>query len=207
MANMIDEMTISTDGSALHNPHGPMGWGWVEHTQSPAAGFSVGGQRDAGGAINGTNQIGELSAVLEGLRNHRFVTHLHIESDSQYAIGCSTTWVANWKKRGWKKADKKPISNITLVKAINEEIESKKSMGGSVTFHWVKGHAGNTYNEIVDGLAHGFSSAIEAHQKTGRMPLEGWVELIRGGFVTRDEVDPAVISAIREYQLDDGLEL
>ena len=200
-------MTISTDGSALRNPNGPMGWGWVEHASSPAPGQSVGGRRDAGGAINGTNPIGELCAVLEALRNHRDVRALAIESDSQYAIGCSTKWVAGWKKRGWKKADKKPISNITLVKAINAEIEAKKSLGGSVAFHWVKGHAGNTYNEIVDGLAHGYSSAIEAGKKSGRMPIEGWAELIRGGFVTTGQVEPAVIEAIRAYGLDEGLRL
>lgn len=207
MTNMIATMTVSTDGSALRNPNGPMGWGWVEHTDSPAPGYRVGGKRDAGGAINGTNQIGELSAVLEALRNHRDVLDLTIETDSQYAIGCSEKWVGGWKKRGWKKADKKPISNISLIKAINAEIEAKKSLGGKVAFHWVKGHAGNTYNEIVDGLAHGYSSAVDAHQKTGRMPLEGWTELIRSGYVGADEVDPAVIDAIRAYHLDEGLRI
>lgn len=207
MATMIDSMTLSTDGSALRNPNGPMGWGWVEHTDSPASDYRVGGRRDAGGAINGTNQIGELSAVLEALRNHRNVLHLTIETDSQYAIGCSVKWVAGWKKRGWRKADKKPISNITLIKAINQEIEAKKSLNGSVSFHWVKGHAGNTYNEMVDHLAHGYSSAIQAHEKTGRMPLEGWVELLRGGFMSHSEVDPAVITAIRRFHLEEGLQI
>lgn len=206
-ADTIAAMTISTDGSALANPNGPMGWGWVEHTDVPAPGQRVGGRRDAGGAINGTNQIGELCAVLEGLRNHRTVRDLTIESDSRYAIGCSRDWVASWKRHGWRKADKKPISNITLVKAINQEIEAKKAQGGSVTFRWVKGHAGNTYNEIVDGLAHGYSSAIQAGRRTGRMPLEGWTELLHGGFVTAGDVDPTVIEAIRRYHLEDGLRL
>lgn len=65
-------ITVSTDGSALGNPNGPMGWAWADH--EPAAGGKPGhehaGDCDAGGATNGTNQIGELCAVLEALRAH-----------------------------------------------------------------------------------------------------------------------------------------
>ena len=85
-------ITVSTDGSALGNPNGPMGWAWADH--EPAAGGKPGhehaGDCDAGGATNGTNQIGELCAVLEALRAHPGSEDLVIETDSQYAINCST---------------------------------------------------------------------------------------------------------------------
>ncbi len=184
MAFSIAHTTVSTDGSALSNPHGPMGWGWVNHdTQA----------HDSGGAVNGTNQIGELSAVLEALRAHRDVQDITIETDSRYAIGCSRDWVASWKRHGWKNSQKKPVSNLQLVQAINEEIESKKQLGGSVEFVWVKGHAGNHYNEIVDHLAHGYSSAVQAHQQQGRMPIEGWAVLLHDGYVTKESLPDVVV--------------
>jgi ribonuclease HI len=184
MTFTIARGTVSTDGSALRNPNGPMGWGWVDHDT---------GEKDSGGAVNGTNQIGELSAVLEALRHHRDVQNLTIETDSRYAIGCSRDWVDGWKRHGWKNSQKKPVSNLALVKAINEEIESKKSEGGSVDFVWVKGHAGNKYNEIVDHLAHGYSSAVQAGHEQGRMPIEGWAVLLADRYVTKESLPDVVV--------------
>ena len=88
-------ITVSTDGSALGNPNGPMGWvGPITNSRRAAKpGHHHEGDCDAGGATNGTNQIGELCAVLEALRAHPGSEPLVIETDSQYAINCSTTWV------------------------------------------------------------------------------------------------------------------
>mgnify|MGYP002144850781 CR=1 FL=1 len=112
-------ITVSTDGSALGNPNGPMGWAWADH--EPAAGGKPGhehaGDCDAGGATNGTNQIGELCAVLEALRAHPGSEDLVIETDSQYAINCSTKWVQGWKRNGWKNSQKKPVKNADLIRA------------------------------------------------------------------------------------------
>ena len=144
-------VTVSTDGSALANPNGPMGWAWAEHSSgsaSPAS--STGSSSDCGGAPNGTNQIGELCAVLQALRTHQGEYPLLIETDSQYAINCSTTWVAGWKKNGWKNSRHEPVKNSELIMAIDAEITNRR---GPVKFKWVKGHAGNPYNEKVDGLA------------------------------------------------------
>ena len=118
-------ITVSTDGSALGNPNGPMGWAWADHEQN--AGGKPGHKHDdhgydAGGATNGTNQIGELCAVLEALRAHPGPEPLLIESDSQYAINCSTKWVKGWKKNGWKNSQKKPVKNKELIQAIDREI-------------------------------------------------------------------------------------
>ena len=171
---------VSTDGSALRNPNGPMGWGWVNHAS---------GAHDAGGANNGTNQIGELCAILEALRHHHDSARLLIESDSQYAINCSSTWIRGWKRNGWKNSQKKPVKNAAIIKAIAWETTNRP---GTVSFKWVKGHAGDKFNEIVDGLAHGYSSAVEAGTKPGRMPLEGWQALLdspyRQGLAVPSEV-------------------
>lgn len=170
-------ITVSTDGSALGNPNGPMGWAWADH-ESPAASPDAHrhpGDCDAGGATNGTNQIGELCAVLEALRAHPGSEPLVIETDSQYAINCSTTWVNGWKKNGWKNSQKKPVKNADLIKAIDAELSERE---GSVKFVWVKGHAGNAGNEKVDELARTYASDCRSGACDGYLPLEGWQSLL-----------------------------
>lgn len=163
---MSNPVIVSTDGSALRNPNGPMGWAWANH---------MNGTHDAGGATNGTNQIGELCAVLEALRSHHDAPELIIETDSQYAINCSSTWVHNWKRNGWRNAAKKPVKNVELIKAIDAEMTARP---GKVSFVWVKGHAGNEFNEIVDDLARGYAGDAQAGKKEGHLPLEGWQSLL-----------------------------
>lgn len=175
---------VSTDGSALRNPNGPMGWGWINHAT---------GAHDAGGANNGTNQIGELCAVLEALRHHHDSAHLLIESDSQYAINCSSTWIQGWKRNDWKNSQKKLVKNVALIKAIDWETTNRP---GTVSFKWVKGHAGNKFNEIVDKLAHGYSSAVEAGTKPARMPLEGWQALLDSPYRQGLAVPPEVLRQV-----------
>ena len=164
-------ITVSTDGSALGNPNGPMGWAWADH--EPAAGGRPGhehaGDCDAGGATNGTNQIGELCAVLEALRAHPGSEDLVIETDSQYAINCSTKWVQGWKRNGWKNSQKKPVKNADLIRAIDNEIAHR---AGSVRFVWVKGHAGNAGNEKVDELARTYAGDCRSHVREGYLPLD-----------------------------------
>ncbi|MEE8736400.1 ribonuclease H [Bifidobacterium subtile] len=174
-------ITVSTDGSALGNPNGPMGWAWADHNTNPTQGSEHrhDGDCDAGGATNGTNQIGELCAVLEALRAHPGSEDLVIETDSQYAINCSTKWVHGWKKNGWKNSQKKPVKNAPLIKAIDAEL-SKRS--GSVRFKWVKGHAGNAGNEKVDDLAHTYSGDARSGVKDGYLPLEGWQSLLASDY-------------------------
>jgi ribonuclease HI len=167
---MSTPLIVSTDGSALSNPNGPMGWGWANHSDRSS---------DAGGATNGTNQIGELCAVLEALRAHHGAPELVIETDSQYAINCSTTWVHNWKRNGWRNSAKQPVKNVELIKAIDFEMHHRP---GSVSFKWVKGHAGNEFNEIVDDLARGYAGDAQAGKKQGKLPIEGWQSLINSPY-------------------------
>ncbi len=90
-----------------------MGWAWADHeSRTPAASLAYKHDDhgyDAGGATNGTNQIGELCAVLEALRAHPGPEPLLIESDSQYAINCSTKWVKGWKKERLGKIRRKSL--------------------------------------------------------------------------------------------------
>ncbi|WP_029678039.1 ribonuclease H family protein [Bifidobacterium sp. 7101] len=180
-------LVVSTDGSALSNPNGPMGWAWADHE---------GGDADAGGASNGTNQIGELCAVLQALRAHPGERPLVIETDSQYAINCSTTWVPGWKKKGWKNSQGKPVKNRPLIEAIDREIQART---GSVRFVWVKGHAGNTFNEKVDTLARGYATAAGKGDREGCLPIEGWRSLLASPYAQGTRVPPAV-----KAELDGG---
>ncbi|MGO3796518.1 MAG: RNase H family protein [Pauljensenia sp.] len=150
-------ITAAVDGSALGNP-GPAGWAWVVSEDC----------WDSGGWDHGTNNLGELTAVLQLLRATAEAglggEPLHVLADSQYAINTVTKWRHGWKKRGWQKADKKPIKNLEVVKALDEAMQ-----GRTVTFEWVRGHAGHAMNERADDLAR---AAAEDHQR-GRVAPGG----------------------------------
>ena len=148
-------ITAAVDGSSLGNP-GPAGWAWVISEDC----------WDAGGWPSGTNNLGELNAVLEllnataqaGLADE----DLHILADSQYAINVISKWSPGWKKRGWVKADKKPIKNLELIQEIDRAMQ-----GRTVTFEWVKGHAGHPLNERADDAAR---SCAEAYRDGRAIP-------------------------------------
>ena len=140
-------MTIiaAADGSALGNP-GPAGWAW----------YIDDARWRCGGWKRGTNNQGELTAVLDLLRQTAHTDEpLHVLCDSQYVINSITKWMAGWKRKGWKKADGKPVLNVEVMKALDAAMQ-----GRNVTFEWVKGHAGHEMNEKADELA---NSAAKAH--------------------------------------------
>ncbi len=180
-------IVVSTDGSALGNPNGSMGWAWADHADASgnAHEHHHTGNADAGGATNGTNQIGELCAVLEALRSHPGSEPLTIESDSQYAINCATTWIHGWKKNGWKNSKNEPVKNAELIRAIDAEITKRE---GAVKFVWVKGHAGNAGNEKVDTLAHGYAEDCRDGLKDGYLPLEGWKSLLSSSYASGTDI-------------------
>ena len=147
-------ITAAADGSSLGNP-GPAGWAWYVDEDT----------WDAGGWPQGTNNLGELTAILRLLEaTAETGEELHILADSQYAINVVSKWRLGWKKRGWTKADKKPIKNLELIQEIDRAMEGRR-----VTFEWVKGHAGHRMNERADDLA---SACAEAYQ-AGRTPEPG----------------------------------
>ena len=147
-------ITAAADGSSLGNP-GPAGWAWYVDEDT----------WDAGGWPKGTNNLGELTAILRLLEaTAQTGEELHILADSQYAINVVSKWRLGWKKRGWTKADKKPIKNLELIQEIDRAMEGRR-----VTFEWVKGHAGHHMNERADDLARGCAEAYQA----GRTPEPG----------------------------------
>lgn len=152
-------LKIWTDGSALKNPYGAMGWAWYDEN----------GRHDCGGASNGTNQIGELTALYQALLAHP-VGDLHIISDSQYTINVASKWIRGWKRNGWKTAAGYPVKNLPIIQAIDKILSSRN---GKVVYEWVKGHAGNEGNETVDRLAHGYAMKREAGVGEDKMPVIG----------------------------------
>ena len=147
-------ITAAADGSSLGNP-GPAGWAWYVDEDT----------WDAGGWPQGTNNLGELTAILRLLEaTAESGEELHILADSQYAINVVSKWRLGWKKRGWTKADKKPIKNLELIQEIDRAMEGRR-----VTFEWVKGHAGHRMNERADDLARTCAEAYQA----GRTPEPG----------------------------------
>ena len=147
-------ITAAADGSSLGNP-GPAGWAWYVDEDT----------WDAGGWPQGTNNLGELTAILRLLEATADTGEdLHILADSQYAINVVSKWRLGWKKRGWTKADKKPIKNLELIQEIDRAMEGRR-----VTFEWVKGHAGHRMNERADDLARACAEAYQA----GRTPEPG----------------------------------
>ncbi|ROR66495.1 ribonuclease HI family protein [Agrococcus jenensis] len=143
-------ITAAADGSSLGNP-GPTGWGWYIDD----ARWAAGGQRQ------GTNNIGELSAVIDLLQQTEGVDELLILCDSQYVIKSITQWMPGWKRKGWRKADGKPVMNRELLEELDRLMTARKAAGGVVRFEWVKGHAGHPLNEEADRLANGAATAYQ----------------------------------------------
>lgn len=148
-------IVAAADGSALSNP-GPAGWAW----------YVDDGRWAAGGWPHGTNNMGELMAVLDLLHQTAGTSEpLHVLCDSQYVINCITKWSANWKRRGWRKADGKPVLNVELLKQLDEAMR-----GRTVSFEWVKGHAGHALNEKADELARAAAIAFRDGQAVAHGP-------------------------------------
>ncbi|MCX6499259.1 MAG: ribonuclease HI family protein [Arthrobacter sp.] len=140
-------ITAAADGSALGNP-GPAGWAWYVNDECWRA----------GGWPHGTNNQGELMAVLDLFRAtaHLPDEPLHILCDSQYVINSVTKWMPGWKRKGWRKSDGKPVLNVELLKEIDQALSGRK-----YTFEWVRGHAGHELNEAADDRARAAAGAYQ----------------------------------------------
>jgi ribonuclease HI len=134
------KIEIYTDGACLGNP-GPGGWGAVllykEHKKEIS-----GSEKDS------TNNRMEIRAVIEALKLLKKPSQVTIYTDSKYVMDGITKWIFNWKKNAWRTADKKPVKNLELWQEIDEEVQKHQ-----IEWIWVKGHAGNHFNEIADQLA------------------------------------------------------
>jgi ribonuclease HI len=131
---------IHTDGGCTPNP-GPGGWGaileWNGHKKELK-----------GGEADTTNNRMELTAAIAALDALRRPSVVDLYTDSQYLRGGVTAWIKNWKRNGWRTADKQPVKNVDLWQRLDAAIGHHQ-----VRWHWVKGHAGHGLNERADRLA------------------------------------------------------
>ena len=131
---------IWTDGACRGNP-GPGGWGALMRSGEHVRELH-------GGALETTNNRMELTAVIEALAAVKRPSPIVIHTDSQYVKLGITEWIAQWKLRGWKTADRKPVKNVDLWQRLAEVAAPHK-----IEWRWVRGHAGNAGNERADALA------------------------------------------------------
>ena len=146
---MKKTVELYTDGACSGNP-GPGGWGAILR-------FGAHEKELSGGEANTTNNRMELTAVIEGLRALKEPCSVRLTTDSRYvADGIGKGWAENWRKNGWRKADKKPALNPDLWEQLlllcaTHELE----------ICWIKGHAGHPENERCDALAVAASQRIK----------------------------------------------
>ena len=137
---MMNKVEIFTDGACKGNP-GPGGWGAILR-------YGTTEKEIYGASKNTTNNIMELTAVIESLKNLKKPCELIITTDSKYVKNGITEWIHNWKKNGWRTAAKKEVKNKKLWVELDSLIQIH-----SVSWDWVKGHSGHPENERADLLA------------------------------------------------------
>jgi ribonuclease HI len=131
---------IYADGACKGNP-GPGGWGALLKTEK--------GERELfGGEELTTNNRMELTAVIRALETLAPGSEAAVYTDSQYVQKGISQWLPDWKRRGWRTADKKPVKNVDLWQQLDRLAGAHR-----VAWHWVKGHAGHPENERADVLA------------------------------------------------------
>ena len=131
---------IYTDGACRNNP-GPGGWGvLLRHGKHE--------KLLSGAEVETTNNRMELTAAIRAFNALKQPCQVDFYTDSQYMRRGVTEWINQWKAKGWKTANKKPVKNQDLWRALDKATKKHK-----VTWHWVRGHAGHRENERVDKLA------------------------------------------------------
>lgn len=158
-------VTIYTDGSCLKNP-GPGGWAFVSIQDGKE-------NKMSGGATDTTNNRMELMAVINALSSLQEPCSIVLHSDSQYVVKAFTEgWLRNWKANGWKTTTGE-VKNKDLWKLLMILVSKH-----DITWKWVKGHAGNRYNELCDQMA---VAAAKHYQQNGDTPLN----------IPKEEADPS----------------
>ena len=137
---MTKRVEIFTDGACSGNP-GPGGWGAILRYGDAVKEMS-------GGESETTNNRMELMAGISALEAPNRPSAVELHTDSQYVKNGIMSWIHGWKRNGWRTADKKPVKNADLWQRLDEARGRH-----TVTWHWVKGHAGHDENERADELA------------------------------------------------------
>jgi ribonuclease HI len=149
---IMKKIMIYTDGACRGNP-GPGAWAFLlryerhEKHEKTASGVEK----------STTNNRMELMAAIQALKTLRESCEVELYTDSQYVQKGISEWLPAWKKRQWKKADKRPIKNVDLWQELDKEASRHQ-----IAWHWVKGHSGHFENELVDRLANEALDALEA---------------------------------------------
>ncbi len=156
LPEMQKQVVIFTDGSCLGNP-GPGGYGAILRYKDIEKEFSA-------GYYLTTNNRMELMAAIVALEALKGPCEVVLSTDSQYVRQGITQWIHNWKKRGWRTADKKPVKNVDLWQRLDTAIQ-----GHQLRWDWVKGHAGHPENERCDVLAKA-AATHPAFEDTGYQP-------------------------------------
>ena len=133
-------VVIYADGACRGNP-GPGGWGVLLRAR--------GAEKELfGGEPETTNNRMELTAVIRGLETLRRRCEVRVYTDSQYVQKGISEWIHDWKRRGWRTADRKPVKNADLWQRLDD-----LARGHKIEWFWVRGHAGHPENERADALA------------------------------------------------------
>ena len=142
---------LYTDGSCHGNP-GPGGWAFLIHN-----GETIICKKSGRMNLTTNNQM-ELSAAIEAINNFKLISSektVSIYTDSKYVIDGINSWIHGWKKNNWMTSAKKPVKNVELWKKLDEYAASL-----IISWHWVKGHSGDVYNDQVDQMANDATNGI-----------------------------------------------
>lgn len=145
----MKQVTLYADGACSRNP-GPGGWAAILIYGEKVKKLS-GFQQDS------TNNIMELTAVIEGMKALKEKCEIDIFTDSKYIVDAVSEWLPNWQRNGWKTSAGKPVKNVELWREIVELKGFHK-----IKWNWIKGHDGNLYNEECDVMA---KEQIESNKK------------------------------------------
>ncbi len=140
MSDTLPHVIIHTDGACSGNP-GPGGWGAI-------LAFGDHEKELKGGEPNTTNNRMELMAAIAAFETLKRPCRVDLHTDSQYLRNGIMSWINNWKRNGWRTADKKPVKNVDLWQRLDTALKPHQ-----VRWHWLKGHAGHAANERADELA------------------------------------------------------
>lgn len=156
---MQKSVEIYTDGSCLGNP-GPGGYGvlmrYGKHEKTLSQGYQT-----------TTNNRMELLAAIVALESLTRPCDIVLTTDSQYVKQGIESWLANWKKRGWRTASKQPVKNVDLWQRLDEACQRH-----TIDWRWVKGHSGHKENDIVDELARTAATSASLLADTGYQPTD-----------------------------------
>jgi ribonuclease HI len=139
---------IWTDGACSGNP-GPGGWGAVLR-------YGDSEKELSGAEVATTNNRMELMAAIEALNALKKPTQVKLHTDSKYVMDGVTKWIHGWKKNGWKTADKKPVKNEDLWRALEAATGRHQ-----IEWKWVKGHSDDEMNDRADALARGAIATLK----------------------------------------------